>query len=150
MERHGASRLAMTGETQAPAPLQGSKNKKGRTAARAFARCLKLMTSADAKIDGFNHRGFDRRIGEQGQRIAGHRAVMAGALNRIFDRAMLAHQPDREFEVRIRCIALLEHTFPKARSSSLPRRKDSTTGSVILPSRKSSPTFLPSFADVPP
>ena len=35
-------------------------------------------------------------------------------------------------------------------SLSLPRRKASTTGRVILPSRKSSPTFLPSFADLPP
>ena len=37
-----------------------------------------------------------------------------------------------------------------ARSLSEPRRNDSTTGSVILPSRKSSPIFLPSLADLPP
>ena len=40
--------------------------------------------------------------------------------------------------------------FQNARSLSVPRRNDSTTGSVILPSRKSSPTFLPSLADLPP
>ena len=38
----------------------------------------------------------------------------------------------------------------KLRSLSEPRRNDSTTGSVILPSRKSSPTFLPSLAALPP
>src|SRR5262249_49490556 len=35
-----------------------------------------------------------------------------------------------------------------ARSLSDPRRNDSTTGSVILPSRKSSPVFLPGLAAV--
>jgi hypothetical protein len=37
-----------------------------------------------------------------------------------------------------------------SRSSVEPRRNDNTTGRVILPSRKSSPTFLPSLAAEPP
>jgi len=36
------------------------------------------------------------------------------------------------------------------RSLSLPRRNANTTGKVILPSRKSSPMFLPSLAALPP
>ena len=108
------------------------------------------MRPADCEFDRIAQRVFPRRGREQLQRVARHRAIMPGALDRVFERAMPVHRRDRGFEIAIGDLAFSSVRRQNSRSSGAPRRNDSTTGSVILPSRKSSPTFLPSLAEEPP
>ena len=84
---------------------------------------------------------------EYGERIARNRAVVPGALQRRLDGAVLLHQADRVLEVAVLDLALAQRALPEgALARRSPRRKHKITGSVILPSRKSSPTDLPSLA----
>ena len=59
------------------------------------------MRPRDAEIDRFGERGLHRRIRKQRQRVARNRAVMVGAADRVFQRAVLGHQPDGVFEVGV-------------------------------------------------
>src|SRR5262245_57266322 len=72
-----------------------------------------LMRAADHELDGFGKRVLHRRVGEQRQRVLGHGAVVARALDRVLERAMLAHQRDRGGEIALGGVALLERTAPE-------------------------------------
>ena len=50
---------------------------------------------------------------EQLQRVARHRAIMARALDRIFERAVLLHRRERGFEIALRHFALLQRAPPE-------------------------------------
>ena len=111
----------------------------------------RLMRARDAEGDRFFQRLLDLRRRHQRQRVAGDGAVMAGAADRVLDAR------DAWSSARCACRDRRRGCRPcracgsrRRARSSVPRRNDSTTGSVILPSRKSSPTFLPSLADLPP
>ena len=123
-----------------------------RRALRRERRAARLSVRAlHGEFHRVEQRVLPRRGREQLQRVARHRAVMARALDRVLERAVLLHRararsPDRRRRFR-RCSSVRRQN---SRSAVEPRRNDSTTGSVILPSRKSSPTFLPSLAEEPP
>ena len=57
------------------------------------------MRAADAEIHDIDQRRFPFRRREQRQRIEGHRAVMPGAVDRVFEGAVLVHQRDRMIEI---------------------------------------------------
>src|SRR5439155_26473155 len=58
-------------------------------------------------------RGLHRRGREQRQRVDGHRAVMLGAADRVFQRAVLGHQPDGVIEVAVADLAALQCLDPE-------------------------------------
>ena len=102
------------------------------------------MPPLDAEIDCVEQRLLHGPVREQRERVRRHGAVVAGALDGVLQRPVPAHDADGALQIALGDLARLERPCQKARSSAVPRRKDSTTGRVILPSRKSSPTFLPS------
>ncbi len=91
---------------------------------------------------------FDLEAGTSASASRGDRAVMAGATRPCPRwRDACSSAPSRCRDRRRRTSPWLERCAARTRApESEPRRNDSTTGSVILPSRKSSPTFLPSLA----
>ena len=71
------------------------------------------MRARDAEIDGVEQRLLHRSIGKQRERVAGDGAVMASALDRIFQCAMAAHDRDGLVEIGGLDLALLKHPFPE-------------------------------------
>src|SRR5579883_1924072 len=106
--------------------------------------------AVDAEIHDLNEREFPCRRRKKLESIARHGAIMTGTFDRVFERAVLVHDRDRKFKIPVRISPVSSVRRQKSRCSLVPRRNDRTTGRVILPSRKSSPIFLPSFAEVPP
>ena len=102
------------------------------------------MGAADRELDRLAQRLLPGRGGEQLQRVERHRAVVTGALDRILEGAVLLHRPEGGLEIALDYFARGDGAVPElALLGLVPRRNESTTGRVILPSRKSSPTFLP-------
>src|SRR5262245_63908607 len=60
----------------------------------AMTKWQRLMCSADHELDRFGERVLHRRNGEQRQRVLGDGAIMAGGLDRVLQRAVLAPQRD--------------------------------------------------------
>src|SRR4029453_8962673 len=54
-----------------------------------------------------------RRRREQRQRIDRHRAIMLGAVDGVFQRAVLGHQPDGVIEIAVADLAALERPDPE-------------------------------------
>src|SRR4051794_12724501 len=67
-----------------------------------------------AEIDGLEQGRFVFTIREYRQRIARDRAIMAGALDRVGDRAMALDQPLGMSEISGGLIALFDDALPKA------------------------------------
>src|SRR3954452_12050979 len=72
-----------------------------------------LVRTADAEFDGLFQRLLHRRGGKQRQRIGGYGAVMARALDRVFECAMLGHQADGMLQIGIGRVAVLEGAAPE-------------------------------------
>ena len=88
--------------------------------------------------------------GKIAKRVARDVAIVAGPLDRVGDGVVALHQLLRIDEVVRRLVAVFERALPEI-ALFLRRRGDRTrtTGRVILPSRKSSPTLLPISACLP-
>ena len=71
------------------------------------------MRPRDAEIDRLGERGFHRRLWKQCQRVAGDGAVMVGAANRVFERAVLGHKPDGVLEIGVIGFAALQGAPPE-------------------------------------
>src|SRR5690349_8091704 len=71
------------------------------------------MRSRQTERDDLFERGLHRRGREQRQRIHRHRAVMLGAADRVFQRAMLGHQSDGMIEVAVADLAALQCLDPE-------------------------------------
>ncbi len=108
------------------------------------------MRPADGEFDRVAERVLPGRRRKELERVESHRAVMAGALDRVFERTVLLHRRKRNLEIAIDDFALLERPAPEVALMRRPAPERQHHGNVILPSRKSSPTFLPSLADEPP
>ena len=72
-----------------------------------------LVRPRDAEIHGLDQCGLHRRIGKQSQRIAGNGAVMVGAADGVFERAVLDHQPDGMIEIGVFGLAALQRSPPE-------------------------------------
>ena len=100
-----------------------------------------------AEIEQVEHRLLGARVGEDGEALARRAARRPRPgprwpRSRRGGRSAPAHARGRPSC----CSRSSSARRQKARSVSLPRAKASSTGRVILPSRKSSPTLLPSSA----
>src|SRR5690242_4714813 len=73
----------------------------------------KLMRPCQAERHDLLKRGLHRRGRKQRQRIDGHRAVMMGAADGVFQRAMLGHQPDGVIEIATADFAALQRLDPE-------------------------------------
>src|SRR5262249_59560913 len=51
-----------------------------------------LIRAVDAELDGLFERRLHRRVGKEGERVGGDRAVMAGALGGVLERAGVCPQ----------------------------------------------------------
>ena len=102
------------------------------------------MRPVDREVDRLEQRGLERCVGKESQRIARHGAVVTGTFQRVGERAMAVDQGLRLRQVAVALVELLDGAFQNSRSMVRPRRNARITGRVILPSRKSSPTDLPS------
>src|SRR5271163_3761839 len=71
------------------------------------------MPAADGEFDRVAQRVLPGRSGEQLERIARHRAIVAGAFDRVFERAMLFHRHERYLEVAVDDLALLQRPAPE-------------------------------------
>src|SRR5579883_222309 len=71
------------------------------------------MHPVDAEIDDVDQRRFPRRRGEEFERIARHRPVMAGALDRVFQRAMFVDRGDRSLEIAFADLAFFQRAAPE-------------------------------------
>ena len=107
------------------------------------------MQPADAELHGVQQRGFLPPVGENRKRRAGHRTIITGPHDRVIERSRLLHQRDCTLKVAFDGFALLQGAPPEGALVLAPRRKASTTGRVIFPSRKSSPMLFPSLACSP-
>src|SRR5882724_7573807 len=58
-------------------------------------------------------RALHRRGWKQRQRIDGHRAIMLGAIYRVFQRAVLGHQPNGMVEIAVADLAALQRLDPE-------------------------------------
>src|SRR5580704_13341001 len=71
------------------------------------------MRSADRELDRVAQSAFPRGGGEQFEGVAGHGAIMPGALDGVFERAMLLHRRQREFEVAVDHVAFFQCSAPE-------------------------------------
>src|SRR5208282_468432 len=71
------------------------------------------MRAADGEFDRVAQGVLPRRSGEQLERIARHRAIVASAFDRVFERAMLFHRYERKLEVAVDDRALLQGPAPE-------------------------------------
>src|SRR5580704_7408805 len=71
------------------------------------------MRSADRELDRVAQSMFPRGSGEQFEGVAGHGAIMPGALDRVFERAMLPHRRQREFEIAVDHLAFFQCPAPE-------------------------------------
>src|SRR6202161_1101334 len=76
----------------------------------------KAMTSvrpADGELDRVAQSVFPRRRGEQFEGVAGHRAIVTGAFDGVFESAMLPHRRQSELEIAVDDIALFQCPAPE-------------------------------------
>ena len=66
-----------------------------------------------AKSTASRKRMLPWRRREQFERVARHRAIVAGALDRVLERAMLFHGRQREFEIAVDDFALFQGAAPE-------------------------------------
>ena len=85
---------------------------------------------------------------EQRQRILRDRAVVARALDRVFQRAVLVHQRHGGFEIGIGCVAVFQRTRQNTRSVRAAAERRTTRADLAVAEIVAD--FLPSFADLPP
>ena len=109
-----------------------------------------LVCPRDAEIDCFRQRRFHRRVGEQRQRIAGDRAVMVSAPDRVLERAVFGHKPDGVFEIGVSRLAAFERAPPElafgvaaAAESEHHRQRDLSFAKVVA-------DVFPELAAAPP
>ena len=102
-----------------------------------------LMRPANAEGDDLLERILLAAGWKDRQRIARDRPVGARPLERRIDSAVAAHERYGLIEIAVGYLAVCNSAVPNWRSSLVPRRNDRMTGSVIFPSRKSSPTDFP-------
>ena len=107
------------------------------------------VRAVDGEVDGLEQGGLERLVGKEPQRIARHGAVVAGALQRIGEAPWRSSSTLACSRSPSRWSSFSMVRFQNSRSTVRPRRKARITGRVILPSRKSSPTVLPSSASRP-
>ena len=108
------------------------------------------MRPPDGELDRVAQSMFPWGRRKELQSIARHRAIVPGAFDLILERAMFLHRRQRELEIAVAHLALFQCAAPEFALLRRSTRNDSTTGRVIFPSRKSSPTPLPSFSEEPP
>ena len=71
------------------------------------------MRPADGEFDRVAERVLPGRRGEELERVESHRAIMAGALDRVFERTVLLHRRERNLEIAIDDFALLKRPAPE-------------------------------------
>src|ERR1700761_5018300 len=71
------------------------------------------MRAREAERHHLLQRALHRRGRKQRQRVDRHRAVVLGAVDRVLQRAMLAHQPDGVIEVAVADLAALQRLGPE-------------------------------------
>ena len=129
-------------------PYTRLRNRKPRAGRRSGAGPAVSSRASMAEVDDLEQGALLRAVGEEAEGVARDGAVVARPRRRVSRKA-----PCRSCSAMALVeIAVAPARAPRAcgarsaRSSSSPRRKARTTGRVILPSRKSSPTVLPSSA----
>src|ERR1700722_12273087 len=92
------------------------------------------MRPADAKLDRVAHRAFPRGSGEQFKGVAGHGAIVPGALYGVLERAMLPHCRQRKLEIAVDDLAFFQCPAPKFAllRSSAPERQNDGQGDLSL------------------
>src|SRR5437762_6584090 len=78
-----------------------------------FTGAVRSMRPRQTERHDLLKRGLHRRSGEERQRVDGHCAVMLGAADRVFQRAVLGHQADGMVEVAIPDFATLQCLDPE-------------------------------------
>src|SRR5665213_3927730 len=66
---------------------------------------LTSMRPADGELDRIAQSMFPRGSGEQFEGVAGHCAIMPGALDGVFERAVLLHRRQRKLEIAIGAVS---------------------------------------------
>ena len=92
------------------------------------------MRPADGELDRVAQRMFPGRRSEQFERVARHRAIVAGALNGVFERAMLLHRRQRELKIAVNHLALFQRAAPEFAllRRPAPERKHHRQGDLAL------------------
>src|SRR3990170_8567187 len=83
-------------------------------AARKAPRAAASIGPLDAEIDGLEERPLLGAVGEDAERVAGDRTVMAGAGHRVAQRAVAFHHGDGAVEVAVRLVQRLQRAPPEA------------------------------------
>src|SRR6202453_4754972 len=102
-------------------PAKAALSERGYNCADTMAGAPPSPRSGRADSKGPLHREFDRiqqrslpgRGGEQFERIARHRAIVARALDRILYRAMLLHRRQRRLQIALGDFAALQRALPE-------------------------------------
>src|SRR6516165_10775705 len=71
------------------------------------------MRPADGEVDRVAQGMFPWRSAEQLKRIQRHRAIVSGTLDCVFERAMLLHRRERELEIAVDDLTLLQRPAPE-------------------------------------
>src|SRR5579864_4128433 len=92
------------------------------------------MGSAGDELDRVAQGMFPGRGREQFERVARHRAIMAGALDGVLERAMLLHRQKREFEIAVGNLAFFQGAAPEFAllRASPPERQDDRKRDLAL------------------
>src|SRR5262249_40913142 len=76
-------------------------------------RLRSSIRSRDAEFNSFLERELHGRVREQSKRVLRDRAVVAGALDRVVERAVLDHQRDGLVEIGVGGVTLFERAAPE-------------------------------------
>src|ERR1700722_18404900 len=92
------------------------------------------MRAADRELDCITQSPFPRRRRKEFERVARHRPIMPGALDRVFERAMLPHRRQRKFEIALAHLAFFQSAAPEITllRLSAPERKHHRQGDLSL------------------
>ena len=87
--------------------------RKGRDGPQSRPYRGSLLDAVDREVDGLQHRLLDLGIGENAEGVAGDGAVMAGAFDRIAERAMAVEERHGVVEVAVLLVEFLQRPAPE-------------------------------------